>query len=341
MMFSVPVKADQVIINTDHLNVRSGPGTHFEKIAQVNTNETYPIIQLQDDWIEIEIGDSSGWVTTEYITIEQDSDVINHQDQNETQVEDTIPSKQSTITISHENTQVRSGASVNDEIIMFAKQNEQFEVTSETEEWYEIVTDQGTGYIFKKLIDQNQSDVSNHLQGKTIVIDAGHGGRDVGAISINETYEKTFTMKTTAELTHTLTTLGAHVMLTRNNDDYIRLASRPLLANISDADAFLSIHYNSFTDLTSVDGIDTYYYHNNDKGFANTLQNEIIHATNDHDRGIHHGDFQVLRQNHQPSLLVELGFISNPEKEQLLLTTGYQQKLVKGITTGLEKYFTK
>src|SRR5699024_12057917 len=64
-------------------------------------------------------------------------------------------------------------SSVNDEIIMFAKQNEQFEVTSETEEWYEIVTDQGTGYIFKKLIDQNQSDVSNHLQGKTIVIDAG------------------------------------------------------------------------------------------------------------------------------------------------------------------------
>src|SRR5690625_5211135 len=72
---TVSVKADQVIIDTDHLNVRSGPGTQFEKVNQVNTNETYPMIQIQDDWVEIEIDGSSGWITTEYVTIEQEAEI--------------------------------------------------------------------------------------------------------------------------------------------------------------------------------------------------------------------------------------------------------------------------
>lgn len=341
IIISEPVKADQAIIKTDHLNVRSGPGTHFEKINQVNTNETYQIIQHQGDWVEIEIDGSSGWITNEYITIEQESDKIKKEEENDLQIEQKEEKEQTTITISHENTHIRNGASVDKEIIMFAQKGQQFEVISENEEWYEVMTDDGAGYIFKKLINSEETDESNHLRGKTIVIDAGHGGRDVGAIATNGTYEKVFTMKTTAELTHTLTALGANVILTRNNDEYIRLASRPLLSNVSHADAFLSIHYNSFTDLTSVDGIDTYYYHENDKEFASLIQNELISATNDNDRGINSADFQVLRQNHQPSLLLELGFISNPEKEKLLLTNAYQRKLVKGITTGLEKYFAK
>lgn len=342
IMTTMPVKADQVIIDTDHLNVRSGPGTHFEKVNQVHTDETYPIIQIQDDWVEIEIGGGSGWITTEYVTIEQEAEVDDSDtEENENQTADTEKNEKISITISHDNTHVRSGPSVDHDIIMFAEQGTQYEATVEKNDWYKIKIEDDIGYIYKGLIDQDQSDRSNHLQGKTIVIDAGHGGRDVGAIGISEVYEKSLTMKTTAELTHTLTTLGANVLLTRSNDEFIRLGSRPLLSNLSQADAFLSIHYNSFTDLTSVDGIDTYYYHDHDKEFASLIQNELIQGTNDQDRGIHYGDFQVIRQNHQPSLLLELGFISNPEKEKLLLTNGYQKKLVKGITTGLEKYFTK
>lgn len=334
--------ADQAIIETDHLNVRTGPGTNFEKIDQVNTNEKYQIIQIQGDWVEIELGDQSGWITAEYITIEQQSQPDNIEEEKESSNgHTTAPSTQTSITISHENTQIRKGPSIDDEIITFVEKDQQLEVISENENWYEVMIDGTTGFVFKELINHSHSNPVNHLENKTIVIDAGHGGRDVGAIGINGTYEKTFTMKTTSELTNTLTILGANVILTRSSDDYIRLASRPMLANVSNADAFLSIHYNSFTDLTSVDGIDTYYYHDYDKTFADTIQNEIIYGTNDNDRGIHHGNFQVLRQNHQPALLLELGFISNPEKEKLLLTNGYQNKLVQGITTGLYKYFAK
>lgn len=332
---TIQAKADQVIIDTDHLNVRSGPGTNFEKINQVHTNETYQIIQIQDEWVEIEIGEGSGWITTEYVTIEEELSINDDQSENEEKNHPT------TITISHDNTHVRSGPSVDEDIVMYVEKGQQFEATSENKDWYKISLDEGsTGYIFKDLIGENQPKMNNHLKGKTIVIDAGHGGRDVGAISINGTYEKHFTMKTTAELTHTLTALGANVVLTRSNDEYIGLASRPLLSNVSEADAFVSIHYNSYTASTTVDGIDTYYYNDYDKRLAELVQKEIIHGTNDNDRGINFGDFQVIRQNHQPSLLLELGFISNPEKEELLLTNGYQKRLVKGISSGLEKYFT-
>lgn len=346
MNISTIVHAEQAIIEADQLNVRTGPGTHFERIHQVNTDEIYQIIQIQGDWIEIELDDGSGWITSEYITIDQQSEesaANNGEDEKDIpeKEDNKTPNGQTSLTISNENTQIRKGPSVDYEIIMYAKKDQQFEVISEEEKWYEVVVNEGTGYIFKGLIDHQQSNVGNHLQNRTIVIDAGHGGHDVGAIGINGSYEKDHTLKTTSELTTTLTMLGANVILTRSNDDYIRLASRPILANVYHADAFLSIHYNSFTDLATVSGIDTYYYDDHDENFANIVQKELIQVTDANDRGVNYGDFQVLRQTLQPGLLLELGFISNPEKEELLSTNGYQRKLVKGITTGLEKYFAK
>lgn len=349
MAFTTTTHADQAIIEADQLNVRTGPGTNFEKSNQVNTDEVYQIIKIEGDWVEIEIDGDSGWVTTEYVTIEQhpednnNNDNENNVDEKKPQEEEQeeTPSTQTTIIISNENTQIRKGPSVDHEIILLAKKDEEFEVISEDENWYEVTIDKGTGYVFKKLVDNTNLTSSNHLENKTIVIDAGHGGHDVGAISINDTYEKDLTLKSTTELATTLRMLGANVILTRNNDDYIRLISRPILANVYSADALISIHYNSFPESTSVKGIDTYYYNDFDKDFANIIQQELIHSTDAIDRGVHYGDFQVLRQSLQPSLLLELGFMSNPETEQLLMTNDYQGKLVKGITTGLDKYFSK
>lgn len=331
-VLSTTVFANEAIINSDHVNVRTGPSTDFDKVIQVHTNEVYPVIQVKGEWVEIQVDDQSGWVTSEYITIEQkENDVEN------TYVPATVTDD--SIRISHDNTHIREGPSTDDKIILFTKQNDIFTVVSEDEHWYEIEIDQGTGYLFKKLVQQ-QTDQTNHLKGKTIVIDAGHGGRDVGSISISERYEKDFTLKSTLFLKETLAMLGANVILTRENDDYIRLASRPSLSNFHTADAFISIHYNSFPDLASVSGIDTYYYDDHDQQLAQIIQQEIINATEANDRGIDYGNFQVLRQNFQPSVLLELGFLSNNTEEQLLLTNAYQEKIVSGIISGLTKYFS-
>lgn len=336
--FSTTVFADQATVNADYLNVRSGPGTDFDKIKQVHTNEVYPIIQVQGEWVEIQLDGQSGWITTEYITMKQEDTGENNTEENSKKTYAPNSSKETEITILSNNTQIRKGASVDHDIILFAKKDTTFEVISEDEDWYEIKTEDGTGYVYKKLVDKQQS-TTNHLKNKTIVIDAGHGGRDVGAISSSGLYEKDFTMRSANELKETLTKLGANVILTRKNDEYIRLASRPTLSNFYQADAFISIHYNSFPELASVTGIDTYYFDDDDERLARIIQQEVINETRANDRGIDFGDFQVIRQNLQPAILLELGFISNHAEEQLLLTNAYQKKIVKGIVSGLTKYF--
>ncbi|TMN21051.1 N-acetylmuramoyl-L-alanine amidase [Lentibacillus cibarius] len=185
----------------------------------------------------------------------------------------------------------------------------------------------------------NKSHTVNGLQQKTIVLDAGHGGRDSGAISASGANEKIFTRATVQNLEQLLTTLGAKVILTRKDDRFVSLAGRAALANIADADAFISIHYNSFPQAPSVTGTGTYYYTGQDKSLARSVQKGMIKATGADDRGISEGDFQVLRQNTIPAILVESGFISNAKQEQLFSSSMYQKQLASGIAMGLNDYF--
>src|SRR5699024_1181470 len=120
-------------------------------------------------------------------------------------------------------------------------------VIKENNHWYRVDHAGEIGYIFYKLIDNNKT--TSSLYNKVITIDAGHGGLDVGSISSNGIYEKDLTIHTAIKLQQRLKSLGAKVILTRTNDDYIRLGSRATLANISNTDIFISIHYNSFPEM--------------------------------------------------------------------------------------------
>lgn len=326
---------EEVFINTDHLNVRTGPSTDDEIITQVHTGEIYSIIKEQNNWIEIQLPKETGWITTDYITIIDQ--------ENKTKDFTTVTStpnieREEEIIITNDNTHIRSGPSVNENIINYVNKGETLPLVSEDEEWYKVEYEEKTGYVFKALID-NKFSFANNLRNKTIVIDAGHGGRDTGATGAAGSYEKDISFMTTKKLKKTLTIFGAEVLLTRKNDEYTRLGSRPVLANVHDTDAFISIHYNSFPESPSVTGIGTYYYDDYNKSLANSIQKELIVSTDAKDRDITFGNFLVLRQNYTPSVLVELGFISNYEKEQLLLTNSYQKQLVNGMVTGLTSYF--
>lgn len=331
---SIAVVADEALIKNNHLNVRTEPGTHYDAITQVHEDEVYPVIQEQGDWIEIELDNGSGWVSKEYAKLkkaESKDDTTSEEDKRSTN------SQPSSITITADHTHLRDGPSIEHDIITFAKKGETFEVNSQSDQWYEVVYNDNTAYIYKNLIDNTSRDVGNTLRDKTIVIDAGHGGHDVGSVSVNGIYEKNITDTTARELEQELTRLGADVILTRPMDQYVFLSGRASLANLHQADAFLSIHYNSFPDSTSVTGINTYYSVDQDKALAKDIQDELIVSAEANDRDIAYGDYQVLRQNYVPSILLELGFISNEETEQLLLTNQYQTKLVTGIINGLIK----
>lgn len=330
--------ADEAIITSDQLNIRSGPGTNFDVVGQANTGDTFTIISEQDDWVQIQLeSTATGWVINDYITIDKEPVVA---DKEEIQEEiDTPSDADKTITIRFDNTQLREGPSTEFEIIDFATKNTQYDVVSETDGWYEISRDDFNGYVLKQLVDQGAAKTSPTLKNKTIVIDAGHGGRDVGAIGATGIFEKDIVYLTAQQLEQELTMLGANVLLTRPEDEFIALGSRSAFSNTMQTDAFISLHYNSVPEFPNVSGIETYYYSEPNDQLATDIQQEIIKETNANDRGTTEGDFAVLRQNLQPGVLIELGFISNPQDESLLSTNAYQQKIVSGIANGLRKYF--
>ncbi|GAE94129.1 N-acetylmuramoyl-L-alanine amidase [Gracilibacillus boraciitolerans JCM 21714] len=180
---------------------------------------------------------------------------------------------------------------------------------------------------------------TNGISGKRIVIDPGHGGRDVGAIGASEGFESYYTLDTALVMKQVLEDYGAEVYLTRNQDRYNPLTSRVTFANLYQADVFLSVHYNSTPEYPSAQGMDTFYFSERDQQLASYIHEGLIASTDARDRGVTQRDLQVLRTNHRPSLLLELGFLSNETEENRIQSRVYLEAMSRGVVNGLQQYF--
>ena len=167
-----------------------------------------------------------------------------------------------------------------------------------------------------------------------ICVDAGHGGKDPGAMSFdNLVSEASLTLMMAVKLAEKLRDKGHKVLLTRSDDTYPTLTARCKTANDFNADYFISIHCNS-ADSQKATGIETLVYacpsHACD--LANYVQKNLIAATGARDRGVKiRKDLTVLKRTAMPVILVETGFISNPQDFKQLVTYNYQDKIVTAI----------
>ncbi|TSB47664.1 N-acetylmuramoyl-L-alanine amidase [Alkalicoccobacillus porphyridii] len=168
-----------------------------------------------------------------------------------------------------------------------------------------------------------------------IVIDAGHGGRDPGAIG-NGLYEKTIALSVAHKVKSELEQEGIEVLMTRDEDLFVTLEDRVLKSNQWGADLFVSIHANGYAD-TSVSGVETFYYHGSSQGkqVASSIQQQLAESTGSRSRGVFAADFYVLKYSRMPAVLVETGFVSNEKDASLLKTGEYQQKAAKAIRDGI------
>lgn len=221
-------------------------------------------------------------------------------------------------------------------------------ITDKTDDgWLQVVTPEDrTGWVSAEFVSitsimsgANASGKDLNLQGKRIVIDPGHGGKDSGTIGVkHKTYEKILTLSTSLIVAAMLQEAGAEVILTRSHDVYLELSERVNISNQQKADLFISIHYDYGTKNSS--GIISFYYSEaRDRRLADTVQRQLTASTGMQDSGVRKGNFYVIRENNRPSLLLELGYVSNPDEEELVRTTDYQQKVAKGIVKGLSDYF--
>ncbi|MBO0996394.1 SH3 domain-containing protein [Bacillus sp. SD075] len=319
------------------LNVRKDASLSSKVIGSVNKDETYAVLQTKRNMTQIRLsGSKKGWVVSWYLEKE------NVQTAKETKVD----VKGNKITIIHDGTILRNGPDGNSEIVAQANAGETFSTSGMEGDWYSIKLKSGkTAYVAGWIvtIDGNSEQiqrpgVEKYLKDKTIVIDPGHGGRDSGTIGVGGTLEKNLTIRTAELLRDKLQAAGAKVILTRSGNTYVPLPSRVSTSHIHNADAFISLHYDSTKDqITS--GITTYYYHDYQRALAATLANSLGSTMQVPNRGSRYGNFHVTRENKRVATLIELGYLSNPVEELTLTSNEYQEKITSAIYNGLARYF--
>ena len=190
--------------------------------------------------------------------------------------------------------------------------------------------------------------IDGDLNGRTVTLDAGHGGSDNGAIGPSGVKEKEVTLAVALKVERILAEQGAQVIMTRRTD--IDVAS-PYASNTQElqarvdyaggADIFISIHCNAFSTPSS-NGMETFYGTSNSDSYrlAALLNEELLRYGGLNNRGVKSANFYVIKHTTCPSSLIELGFVTNYEEERLLASDDYQEKLAQAIVAAINRFFS-
>jgi N-acetylmuramoyl-L-alanine amidase len=182
------------------------------------------------------------------------------------------------------------------------------------------------------------------LFGKTIVIDAGHGGKDPGAMfrAFSRLSEKTINLDIARRLKGVLEESGAHVIMTRDGDEFIELEERAEISNRVKADLFIAIHTNS-NPKRQISGI-TVYVERNAYPRTESIARRLVKSLETSGFeciGVHEQDYKVLKNNQRPAVLVECGFITNRSDAEKLNDAEYRQRLAAGLARGIAFAFNR
>lgn len=187
-------------------------------------------------------------------------------------------------------------------------------------------------------LDVDLSGEENHM----VVLDAGHGGEDGGTVEQAAT-EKEINLAVVLKLKELLEEQGIRVVLTRDKDIFMKLEERVQIANGEKADLFISIHCNYYEKDSSIYGLECYYCKSGEEGkhYAEKIMETIEESKNIVSRNVKPADYYILKNTTVPAVLVEIGYLSNYNERNQLMSEEYQEKLagelVKGIVKGMEE----
>ena len=196
-----------------------------------------------------------------------------------------------------------------------------------------------------------------------VILDPGHGGKDGGTVS-GDVLEKNLNLLLMKKIANELKRYQISVVTTRSVDEMVGLSDRALIANKYPNAIFVSIHHNAAT-LNSAKGIETYYSNqkpkslkieqmhllkikegeafvdNRSKMLAKLLHSSVCQVTDAADRGVRDRSLAMTRWVSCPSVLIECGFLTNPEEKLDLLSESYRDALSRGVADGILKYFSE
>lgn len=189
--------------------------------------------------------------------------------------------------------------------------------------------------------------IATPVTNRTVIIDAGHGGGDPGAIGMSGTLEKYINLSIALNLQKLIEQSGGNVLMTRTEDEMIGnnkkddMKARKKLREENSGDIFISIHLNSFPQ-SSCKGAQTFYADNEEsKSLAEKIQKNMVKYLDEDNSRIAKKltDVYLLKKVNIPSVIVECGFLSNSKEEKLLMDDEYQEKIAFSIYLGISEYF--
>ncbi|WP_067727991.1 N-acetylmuramoyl-L-alanine amidase [Oceanobacillus damuensis] len=341
-------------VTTNILNVRSEPASDAAILGYLSKGNKVVAFQEQYGWVQTYYGGKEAWVAKHYLWPASTGSNTSES----TQTSDSGNS----ITVTASSVNVRSGPSTDHSIIGSTQSGDTYNLAETSGDWHKVnlangsvgwiaawLTDSAAPKVASASVDESSEDSSGgssasqpaangSLEGYTIVLDPGHGGKDPGAIAHGGVYEKDLVSSTATKAAKHLEDAGANVIVTRTGDHFVSLNDRIDISNAYNTHAFISLHYDSFPVL-SVNGISTYYGDGSDRQLAQNIQSSLASSVNLNNRGIMQGNFRVLRNTTAPSVLIELGFLSNQNDLAVIQTEGYQNQVANAITNGLIHYF--
>lgn len=342
----------------DNLNVRTHPAVTGDVVSRLKDGEIVEVIGQTGDWLLILIDGKNGYIHGRY-TVEvgtetpSDDDVAMEEPEEpevsepevtepEEELDNSSPTSGLVGKVTAKVLNVRKSPDGTSAVVGKLSLNQKVSIESINGNWAKINLQSGPGYVHKnylKLINQ----AGNPLKDRIIVIDAGHGGKDPGASS-NKLNEKTVVLKVGKLVESKLKNAGAKVVMTRSNDTYLTLEQRTELAKKHYAEAFVSIHVNA-AGSSAAKGAEVYYDSSTNpnasesKLLASKIQTNLVKNANMNDRGVRDQRFYVIRNNNVAAVLVELGFITNPDDFKKLSSDQYAEIYAEAIYQGLVQYY--
>jgi N-acetylmuramoyl-L-alanine amidase len=171
----------------------------------------------------------------------------------------------------------------------------------------------------------------------TVVIDAGHGGFDRGGIPSNIIPEKGVALDVARRLRTYLAEDGFRTVMTRSSDTFVTLGRRVAVANAQRRAIFVSIHFNSAR-RRGANGIETFYASGRAKKLASLIQRYAMKTTSGENRGIKKARYYVLRNSRIPAVLIECGFLTNPQDAKRASRSEYRDQLARQIARAIVAY---
>ncbi|MBB5173788.1 N-acetylmuramoyl-L-alanine amidase [Texcoconibacillus texcoconensis] len=333
------------------LNVREGPSQSEEVVDKVEEGQEVDVLALENTWAKVDTDEEIGYVHTNYLNLEEGDesvrmlgglDIKENDDRSVLSwfkiggLDIDVEEKGQQLYIETDATDVHESTFDGDHIkdLRVDEHSDGTDIVVEVEDNHSFVYRETLGELVVTVLPPG-------LEGKRIVIDAGHGGSDPGAIA-NGLEEKEIAKDVSLRIEDLLEDEDVDVIMTRDDDTFVELNERANIANDEFADAFVSIHANSAAN-ESARGSETFwnshYSSLQSEALAAGIQQQLIDTVGTANRGVFERNFHVVRYSMMPSTLVELGFMTNPADAEKLASDSDRQKMAEAVVEGLEEYY--